>query len=207
MLPEGSLNQKLIKHLFLHYDGRFEKCNTFINLLFNQLQRHSAIRKIARVETSSRKAIKKLEKLMQNPNFKVALENAVANPNEKQSKKLNAQLLKIIGVFGSTIPFSPFERAQTKSKLIATGIKYQSPSHFVTIAPPEHDDLFLLKLHVLRTENNYNGKNRMKIFENKNYSHGDLPENMQKCSRERLSVAMQSPAQCVFFSKEFSTFF
>ena len=64
MLPEGSFNQKLIRHLFLHYNGRFEKCNTFINLLFNQLQRHSAIRKIARVETLSRKAIKKLEKLI-----------------------------------------------------------------------------------------------------------------------------------------------
>ena len=83
ILPEGSFNQKLIKNLFLHYDNRFEKYKTFINLLFNQLQRHSAIRKIARVETSSRKAIKKLEKLMQNPNFKVALENAIANPNEK----------------------------------------------------------------------------------------------------------------------------
>ena len=84
MLPEGSLNQKLIKHLFLHYDGRFEKCNTFINLLFNQLQRHSAIRKIARVETLSRKTIKKLEKLIQNHNFKVALENSIENPNEKK---------------------------------------------------------------------------------------------------------------------------
>ena len=41
----------------------------------------------------------------------------------------------------------------------------------------------------------------MKMFENKNYSHGDLPEIVQKCSRERLSVAMQSPAQCVFFRK------
>ena len=48
---------------------------------------------------------------MQNTNFKVALENAVANPTEKQSKKLNVQLLKIIRVFSSTIPFSSFERA------------------------------------------------------------------------------------------------
>ena len=72
------------------------------------MQRHSTIRKIARVETSSRKAIKKFEKLMQNPNFKVSLESAVVNPNDKQSKKLNSQLMKIIGVFGSTIPFSSF---------------------------------------------------------------------------------------------------
>ena len=122
------------------------------------MQRHSAIRKIDRIEASSRKVIKKIEKLMQNPNFKVALENSVANPNEKQIKKLNAQLLKIIGVFSSTITFSLFECTQTKSKLIAIRIKYQSTSHFVIIAPPEHDDLFLLKVHVLRTENNYNRK-------------------------------------------------
>ena len=67
---------------------------------------------------------------MQNPNFKVALKNAVANTNEKQSKKLNLQLLKIIRIFGCTFPFSTFEHTQIKLKLIAIGIKYQSLSHF-----------------------------------------------------------------------------
>ena len=35
MLPKSTFSEKLIRHLMLYYDGRFEKNQQFINLLFN----------------------------------------------------------------------------------------------------------------------------------------------------------------------------
>ena len=55
MLPHGSFPTKLVRHFFLHYDGRFEKCAPFICLLFNQLYRHLGLRKIASAATTNSK--------------------------------------------------------------------------------------------------------------------------------------------------------
>ena len=63
VLPMSTFSPKFIKHLMLYYDGRFEKFPLFISFLFNQLQRHSAIRKISRLETSSKKNLNKNRKI------------------------------------------------------------------------------------------------------------------------------------------------
>ena len=151
ILPQSTFGRRFIKHLFLYYDGRFEKCTPFVNLLFNQMQRHAAIRKIARVETSNRNILNKIESLMKSETFKKELEYAINNPKENKSKQLNSKIMRILGVFGNAVSFSPFERAQTRPKIHAMKIKYEGQSHFVTIAPPEHDDLMLLKINEIIT--------------------------------------------------------
>ena len=47
---------------------------------------------------------------------------------------------------GSTIPYSPFERAVTQPKLNAMGYRYGVGSNFITGAPPEFEDLLMLRL-------------------------------------------------------------
>ncbi len=47
---------------------------------------------------------------------------------------------------GFTIPFSPFERAVTRPKLNAMQYCYGVGSNFITGAPPEFDDLLMLRL-------------------------------------------------------------
>ncbi len=47
---------------------------------------------------------------------------------------------------GSTIPYSPFERAVTCPKLNARQYPYGVDSNFITGAPPEFEDLLTLRL-------------------------------------------------------------
>ncbi len=47
---------------------------------------------------------------------------------------------------GSTIPYSPFERAVTRPKLNALQYYYGIGSNFITGAPPEFEDLLTLRL-------------------------------------------------------------
>jgi hypothetical protein len=47
---------------------------------------------------------------------------------------------------GSTIPYSPFERAVTQPKLNAMQYRYGVGSNFITGAPPEFEHLLTLRL-------------------------------------------------------------
>jgi hypothetical protein len=47
---------------------------------------------------------------------------------------------------GSTIPYSPFERAVTRPKLNAMQYHYGVGSNFITGAPAEFEDLLMLRL-------------------------------------------------------------
>jgi hypothetical protein len=48
-------------------------------------------------------------------------------------------------IVGSTIPYSPFERAVTHPKLNAMQYRYGVGSNFITGAPPEFEDLLTLQ--------------------------------------------------------------
>ena len=169
MLPQSTFPVSLIKHLFLYYDGRFEQTQSFAHLLFNQLIRHTAIRKVARTESSNKKYLQNLGKLMKREDFKEALHFASSNPEDKISIALNNKLLKILSLIGKEIPFSAFERSQSKAKFSSMSIKHGFQSSFLTLAPPEQDDLSLLKLHLIRQTKNYNGKFDNSIFEDKDF--------------------------------------
>ena len=58
MLPKSTFPESLVKHLFLFYDGRFKSTQSLVHLLFNQLMRHTAIRKVARTESTNKKILR-----------------------------------------------------------------------------------------------------------------------------------------------------
>ncbi|KAI9991192.1 hypothetical protein PInf_018824 [Phytophthora infestans] len=79
-LPSGPLPQRYVGH-FLHYgDGRFEKSGAFISMRFNQLQRHAADQKAARVGVVHGSAMKKFGELIGTQKFKEALAFAKNHP-------------------------------------------------------------------------------------------------------------------------------
>ena len=150
MLPHGSFPTKLVRHFFLHYDGRFEKCAPFICLLFNQLYRHLGLRKIASVATTNSKILRKIGELLKSKKFREQCQRASENPSSQESKNLNAYLMRIMGLFGNTMPFSSFERSKTRIRLKSLGQRFGCHSIFATVAPPEHDDVLLLKIELMR---------------------------------------------------------
>ena len=197
MLPKSSFPPSLIKHFYLYYDGRFEQTQCFTHLLFNQLIRHTAIRKIARAESSNKKYLEKLGNLMQREDFKNALLEASSNPEEKSSKVLNSKLMRILSFAGKDLPFSAFERSQSKAKFSSMSMKYGFQSSFITIAPPEQDNLCLLKLHLIRETKNYNAKINDDLYSDNNFTWDQLPEELKNSPRKRLLISQKMPAQSV----------
>ncbi|ETL25245.1 hypothetical protein L916_20880 [Phytophthora nicotianae] len=158
MLPSGSFPSDLTRHLMSYYDGRFERSVTFIGTLFNQLQRHSAVRKAARAATTHVKTLRKLGDLANSLEFKQSLVAAKNDPDSPAAKRLNAGLLRILSIVGGTVPFSPFERAATRPKLSAMRIRFGLPQFWVTVAPPEQDVMTLLRIALLRKLKGWNNE-------------------------------------------------
>jgi hypothetical protein len=94
----------------------------FIAHGFNQLQHASCIRNSARITGKNAATLSSLGILANSEAFRKQLVWARDHPNSKGAKSLNAKLSRILSMVGSAIPYSPFERAATRSKL--NGMRY-----------------------------------------------------------------------------------
>ena len=91
----------------------------FIFAAFNQLQRHSVSRNVSsRVKAKDKHATEFIE-LINSEGFDEKLKYAAENENSEEAKTLAQQLLKLVRINGSTVPWSPAERAQSISKFYA----------------------------------------------------------------------------------------
>jgi hypothetical protein len=151
-LPKGPIPKAFLRHLFLHYDGRFED-PLFIATAFNQLQRHKCIRQTAFLGTTKRQQLENLGILAKSPSFRESLEWARDNPLSNEAKKLNAKICRIMSMVGSSVPFSPFERASIRPKLEAMRFRYGIASVFITGAPPEFEDTTCLRVALIKKWN------------------------------------------------------
>ncbi|KAG1703379.1 hypothetical protein DVH05_007327 [Phytophthora capsici] len=179
-LPSGSLPRDYVDHFMHYWDGRFER------------SRHAAVRKAARVGVTHGETMEKFGKLINTTRFKEALAFAKANPDSKEASRLNSGLLRFLALVGGSVPFSPFERAATRPKLGAMRYRYGPALHWVTVAPPEHDDLLLHRIAQLRVQGLWNDASS--VFGNKSCRFTDMPEMIQNDARSRLAVSAQFPA-------------
>ncbi|KAG7387911.1 hypothetical protein PHYPSEUDO_013562 [Phytophthora pseudosyringae] len=191
-LPSGPLTQAYIDHFMHYWDGRFERSTRFVAVLFNQIQRHTAVRNTARVGTSRGGTLRSFGKLASSAQFKKALEDAKERPDSPRAIKLNAILLRLLSLVGGTVPFSPFERAASRPKLSAMRYRYGADQHWVTITPPEHDDLLLHWVAQLRELGAFNDPKR--VFSRKICRFSTLPTELQESARSRLAVSNVYPA-------------
>ena len=186
--PKGSIPRKLLKHLFKFYDGRFDHPK-FISSAFNQLQRHSCIRKAAYVGAKSADQMETLGELCNSKSFKASLEFARDNPLSKEAKRINAKVCKIVSMVGSTVPFSPFERASSRPKLAAMRYRYGISSHFLTGAPPEFEDLMTLRLSLITKWNDLEC-----TLSNGNFKRSDLPKEIITDTGKRMEMTLARPS-------------
>ena len=78
--------------------------------------RHVAIRRIAKCNASNSDYLRKLSLLLGNDEFIENLLLASRNPNDPRSEQINKKTLKLLSFAGKDVPFSPFERSQSKPK-------------------------------------------------------------------------------------------
>ncbi len=89
---------------------------------------------------------------------------------------------------GSTIPYSPFERAVTRPKLNAMQYYYGVGSNFITAALPEFEDLLTLRLCM---KPKYNGPNC--AISKQGFTRSDLPDSICNETSIRMRMTKQRP--------------
>ncbi len=117
-VPTGLPTQRNWKHFFLYYDGQFDDLLLFTHG-FNQLQRACCIHNLARITGKNLATLKSLGVLANSEEFRRQLIWARDQTHSQEANSLNAKVSRILSMVGSTIPYSPFERAVTCPKLNA----------------------------------------------------------------------------------------
>lgn len=84
-LSSGPISRDYVDHFMHYWDGRFEKSTQFITVLFNQLQRHAAVQKAARVGITHNMTMVKFGKLASTLKFKATLKRCRDNPKSKEA--------------------------------------------------------------------------------------------------------------------------
>ena len=105
------------------------------------------------------------------------------HPHSQEAKSLNAKVSQILSMVGSTIPYSPFERAVTQPKLNAMQYCYGVGSNFITRAPPEFEDLVTLRLCM---KPKYNDPNC--AISKQGFTQSDLPDSI--CNETSIRMRM-----------------
>ena len=164
-----------------------------ISVLFNQLQSHAAVRKAALVATTHATKLTKLGKLANETAFRTQLQWARNNPGTVKAKRLNAHLLRLPSLVGGTLPFSPFERTSSSPKPRAMRYRYGIVQHFITVAPPEHDDLSLLRVLEIRKAECWNDCSS--VYSSDAFTRADLPPQLLRNARQRISIIIRYPVQ------------
>ncbi len=118
----------------------------FIAHGFNQLHCTCYIHNLARITGKNLATLKSLGVLANLEEFQRQLIWARDHPHSQEAKSLNANISRILSLVGSTIPYSPFERAVTRPKLNAMQYRYGVGSNFTTGVPPEFEGLVTLRL-------------------------------------------------------------
>jgi hypothetical protein len=89
---------------------------------------------------------------------------------------------------GSMIPYSPFERAVTRPKLNAMRYPYGVGSNFITGAPPEFEDLLMLRLCL---KPKYNDPKC--VISKQGFIQLDLPDQIRNETSIRIRMTEQQP--------------
>jgi hypothetical protein len=88
---------------------------------------------------------------------------------------------------GSTIPYSPFNRAVTQPKLNAMGYCHGVGSNFITGGPPEFEDLVTLRLCM---KPKYNDPNCARSKQG--FTQSDHPDSIRNETSIRMRMTKQN---------------
>jgi hypothetical protein len=89
---------------------------------------------------------------------------------------------------GSTIPYSPFECAVTRPKLIAMGYCYGVDSNFITGAPPEFEALLMLQLCMKPKFNNPKC-----MISKQGFTQSNLPDQIRNETAKHMQMTRKQP--------------
>ena len=139
-------SQAQINHMLDQYDGRFANSPQLLFTLFNQLQRGVTARQVSLRVRGNHNLMKKFAKIVNEEGFVERLEDAIRNPDKKESKALIRLVNELITISGTNIPYSQMERNSAYPKILAMKRFFGAFSFFVTISPADMDSILTMRL-------------------------------------------------------------
>ena len=143
----------LVRHLLLQFTCKHAQNARFVYANFNILQRHKVASLAACRVRNSKPAIQEFLRLIHEDNFLARLSAAVENPEAEESKLLTKQVLPLISNFGSSVPYSPSERRDMFSRMVASFYRFGTGFIFASAAFDDRRHVFAVRLSIPSTSN------------------------------------------------------
>ncbi len=150
----GCFPLKLRQCIISQYDNRAASDTKLQFAMFNQSQRHTAIRTVAARVSGNKKDLMEFRELANAVNFAEDIEAAVTNPDNPSSKILMNKICPLISVSSQNVAFGPGERSKTMSVLTSYVSFFGLPTYFITISPADMDSVLLIRLSTPTAHNN-----------------------------------------------------
>ncbi len=150
----GCFPLKLRQCMNSQYDNRASSDVKLQFAMFNQSQRHTAIRTVSARVSGNKKDLLAFNELANAVNFAEDIEAAVMNPDDPSSKTLMNKICPLIAVSSQNVAFGPGERSKTMSVLTSYVSFFGLPTYFITISPADMDSVLLIRLSTPTSNNN-----------------------------------------------------
>ena len=130
----GTVSEGVVRRLFCSYDNRFAISTQFLFLLANQKMRHSACKAVSFKLRDESDEVKSFLQLVNQPNFPAKLKRSIDVPGNGEGKQILKEMMHLINITGSKIPWGPLERRMTTSHLYSIAQSCSAPFLFVTFS-------------------------------------------------------------------------
>lgn len=144
---KGTMPTSFIKHLFSQLNRSFAKNTGLLFFLENQQRRHAAMKGVRVAAKEVKGSFKTFMKTVNDPRFNALaakLETGTADPAEE--KKFLQLAQNCMNVAGGKVTWSQSARIAVLPKLFSLQYYTGLPSYFFTLAPPDHESKWVMRV-------------------------------------------------------------
>lgn len=133
--PAGRLGQEARFHLLNQFTNVPGTDRRLLGFLFDVKQRIAVMDGVKNYVDGSAGSIKELQNLLERPEEKAKLKEALANPYRESSKKLRRTYLRYLRFAGKDVSYGATEGSSLKHQVIGCTKRFSTPNCFLTISP------------------------------------------------------------------------
>ncbi len=141
----GSCNKDWVLHLNRQFTNKFATNKEFQFLIFNQQQRHEAARVVAKKVKNNPTAMRKASEKLNDDGFGDKLRAAIQDPTGDEAKSVLKDFSPLLQGMGKQIPHTAAARSMVITHLYALMMLYGYACNFLTFAPDETNERYMLR--------------------------------------------------------------
>jgi len=149
--PRNTLEKKQMRALLLRLSSKVAIDPGCIFYFCDLLMRRAVSKEVAVAVKGNPEQLAYFERTLGAKDFDSLLDKAIKDPNSKEARVIQAQVLAFVQSCTKKINFSPGKRAACKGPLYAMYRRYGLPSFWITISPNDNDGILALRLSCGKT--------------------------------------------------------